>query len=174
MSNESDEVAEGSMDAIRAALARKAPGPADTRTFKPAYVWQVIAAALPEIDRIVAASKGRGRGGAGKAVFDGIAESLRAPSGFDDISGESVRQYRSRILRGQYDAKLAALGFRRIGNRIEAPAELPQVEHLPRNDAPAAVRAPLASLPQRATPERAVRLPPPDDPSDDATPTRLR
>ena len=174
MSDENDAVTVGSMDAIRAALAREAPGPADSRTFKPAYVWQVVAAALPEIDRIIAASKGRGRDGASKAVFDGIAQTLRAASGFEDLSGESVRQYRSRLLRGEYDAKLAAIGFRRIGNRIEAIADLPQVENLPRNAANTAIVEPIANLTRRAMPERAVTHPQPDDASDDATPTRLR
>lgn len=174
MSDENDEVAAGSMDAIRAALAKEAPGPADSRTFKPAYVWQVIAAALPEIDRIVAASKGRGRAGASKAVYDDIAEKLRRASGFDDLSGESVRQYRSRLLRGEYDAKLAAIGFRRIGNHIEAIADLPQLENLAWNNAAAATGESLVNLTQRAMPERAVTHPLPDDTSDDATPTRLR
>lgn len=174
MSNENNDPTEGSMDAIRAALAQDAPGPPDSGTFKPAYVWQVVASALSEVDRIIAASIGRGTAADSKAIYDGIAEKLRRASGFDDISGESVRQYRSRLLAGQYDARLAAIGFRRIGNRVEAIAELPQGENLPRHNAPAAVGESLASLPQRATPERAVRLPPPDDPSDDATPTRLR
>lgn len=167
MSEESDEVAEGSMDAIRAALARKAPGPADTRTFKPVYVWQVVAAALHEINRIVTASKGRGRDGASKAVFDEIAETLRAASGFEEISGESVRQYRSRILRGEYDAKLAAIGFRRVGDRIVAVADLTQIE-----DLPAAGGRALAPLTQEVR-ERGVTRSTPDA-SDDATPTRLR
>lgn len=167
MSEESDEVAEGSMDAIRAALARKAPGPADTRTFKPVYVWQVVAAALHEINRIVTASKGRGRDGASKAVFDEIAETLRAASGFEEISGESVRQYRSRILRGEYDAKLAAIGFRRVGDRIVAVADLTQIE-----DLPAASGRALAPLTQEVR-ERGVTRSTPDA-SDDATPTRLR
>ena len=174
MSDENDEVTEGSMDAIRAALAKEAHDIADSRTFKPAYVWQVVAAALPEIDRIVTASKGRGKAGASKAVFDGIAEKLRRASGFDDISGESVRQYRSRSLCGDYDAKLAAIGFRRIGNRIEAIADLPQVEDLPRNNTSAATGEARASLTQRKAPERAVMRSKPDDTSDDATPTRLR
>ncbi|MCP4616933.1 MAG: hypothetical protein GY844_10885 [Bradyrhizobium sp.] len=50
MSDENDAPDPGTMDAIRAALAEEARGLADSRTFKPAYVWQVVAAALPEID----------------------------------------------------------------------------------------------------------------------------
>lgn len=172
MSEESDEVAEGSMDAIRAALARKAPGPADTRTFKPVYVWQVVAAALHEINRIVTASKGRGRDGASKAVFDEIAETLRAASGFEEISGESVRQYRSRILRGEYDAKLAAIGFRRVGDLIVAVADLTQIEDLPGSRAATAGGRTLAPLTQDVR-ERGVTRSTPDA-SDDATPNRLR
>jgi hypothetical protein len=174
MSDENDTFAAGSMDAIRAALAKVAPGPADSRTFKPVHVWQVVAAALPEIDRIIAANKGRGDAATSKAVYDDIAEELRLASGFDDISGESVRQYRSRLMRGEYDAKLAAIGFRRTENRIEATADLPEAENQDRSNAAAAIVKPPANLTQRAMPQPAVTHPQPDETSDDATPTRLR
>ena len=109
----------GTMEAIRAAMAEEAKTLTDARVLRPAYVWLVVAMALPEIDLIVEADRGRGKDHKGKSVYDRIAEKLRKLSGFDELSGESVRQYRSRIKGGKYDAQLAKLGLRRVGNRIE-------------------------------------------------------
>ncbi|AMJ61596.1 hypothetical protein [Bosea sp. PAMC 26642] len=110
-------VTKSSMEEIRAAMAEEARAVTGTRILKPGYVWMVVAAALPEIDAILAAAEGSGEGG--KAVFERIAAMLRAASGFSDLSGESVRQYRSRIKQGVFDERLARLGFRRVNNRIE-------------------------------------------------------
>jgi hypothetical protein len=119
----------GTMEAIRAALAEEAKALTDTRVLQPTHVWLVVAMALPEIDLIVEAARGRGKDPKGKSVYDRIAEKLRKLSGFDELSGESVRQYRSRIKGGKYDAQLARLGLRRVGNRIEpldsAPGQTP-------------------------------------------------
>jgi len=161
------------MDAIRAALAKEARAVADSRTFKPAYVWQVVASALQEIEVLVVASKGRGKG-ATKAAYDDIAVKLRAASCFDELSGESVRQYRSRLLSGKYDVRLAALGFRRVGSRIVAITDLPKAGDAAQNNVPVASGEPLAPLIGRTVPERTVSRSQPDDTSDDAAPKRLR
>ncbi|WP_336813037.1 hypothetical protein [Bosea sp. MMO-172] len=147
MSDENDTPDVGTMDAIQAALAEEARGLADRRTFKPAYVWQVVAAALPEIDTIVEASKGRGKAGASTAIYNGIAAKLREASGFNELSGESVRQYRSRIKGGDYDDQLARIGFRRVDNRIVAIADLPKADHSPWNDARAESQLPANPVP---------------------------
>lgn len=170
MSDENDTPDAGTMDAIRAALAEEAHGLADSRTFKPAYVWQVVAAALPEIDMIVEANKGRGKGTT-KAVYDDIAAKLRKASGFEELSGESVRQYRPRIKCGRYDVQLARIGFRRVGSRIVAIADLPQAGDPPRSSANG---EPLAPLIGRMVPESTASRSQPDDNSDDAAPKRLR
>lgn len=173
MSDENDAPDPGTMDAIRAALAEEARGLADSRTFKPAYVWQVVAAALPEIDMIVEASKGRGKD-ATKAAYDDIAAKLRKASGFEELSGESVRQYRPRIKCGRYDVQLARIGFRRVGSHIVAIADLPKADEPLQINAPAVRGEPLATLIGRAVPERTVSRSQPDDNSDDAAPKRLR
>lgn len=109
----------GTMEAIRAALAEEAKAQTDARILRPPHVWLVVATALVDIDLIVEANRGRGKDRRGKSVYDGLAEKLRRASNFEELSGESVRQYRSRIKRGKYDPQLAKLGLRRVGNRIE-------------------------------------------------------
>lgn len=170
MTDENVETKAGTWDAIGKALADEVRSATDARTFVPAYVWQVVAAALPSIDEAV--EKARGRGDV-NAQYDLLAKKLRLASGFDELSGESVRQYRSRIKSGKYDDRLAKIGFRRVGNRIEAIADLPQVEHPFRNKT-AVIQEPHANLAQRAVRDAAVKQPPLNAPSDDATPTRLR
>lgn len=115
MTNENVETKAVTWDAIGKALADKVRSATDARTFVPAYVWQVVAAALPSIDEEVARARGRGKV---KATYDSLAEKLSEASGME-LTGESVRQYRSRIKSGKFDQRLAEIGFRRIGNRIE-------------------------------------------------------
>lgn len=163
----------GTIDAIRAGMAEEARRVADSRVFTPTTVWMVVASALEPIGVIVAGMNRRSRAES-KAAYDDLAAKLRRHSGLPRIAGESVRQYFPRIMGGKYDARLIALGYRRIGNRIEAIVDVPEAENPVRNNAVAATGASLVSPTQRTMPQRAVRQPPPDDNSDDATPNRLR
>ena len=151
----------GTMEAIRAALAEEAKALTDARVLQPTYVWLVVAMALPEIDLIVEAERGRGKDQKGENVYDRLAQRLRKLPGVHKLSGESVRQYRSRIKRGKYDAQLAKLGLHRVGNRIEpldsAPGQTPAD--------PAVTQSPVAVQQLLATPnppERKVLTAPQD------------
>lgn len=163
----------GTIDAIRAAMAEEARAVTQSQAFKPNTVWMVVASALESIELIVRATKGVGKD-ASKAQYEDLAAKLQQASGLRKIAGESVRQYFPRIMGGKYDARLIALGYRRIGNRIEAIVDLPDAENLDRHNAAAASGESLESRTQRAIPQRAVSRQPPSDTSDDATPTRLR
>lgn len=138
----------GTMDAIRAALADEARAQTDVRVLRPSHVWLVVAMALPEIDQIVEANRGRRKDSEGRCVYDRIAEKLREASGFEELSGESVRQYRPRIKKGKYDALLAKLGLRRVGNRIEPIGSAPiQAPAAPVANQPAVITNPLPGAP---------------------------
>lgn len=138
----------GTMEAIRAAMAEEAKAQTDARILRPPHVWLVVATALVDIDLIVEANRGRGKDRRGRSVYDGLAEKLRKASNFEQLSGESVRQYRSRIKRGKYDAQLAKLGLRRVGNRIE-PLDR-AADQTP--DDPAVTQSPVAVQQPLATP----------------------
>jgi hypothetical protein len=163
----------GTIDAIRAGMAEEARRVADTRVFTPTTVWMVVASALEPIGVIVAGINRRSKAES-KAAYEDLAAMLRRHSGLPKIAGESVRQYFPRIMGGKYDSKLVALGYRRVGNRIEAIVDVPEAENLVRNNAVAATGESLTGPTQRTMLQRAVRQPPPDDTSDDATPNRLR
>jgi uncharacterized protein with PIN domain len=141
------------MEAIRAALADEAKAQTDVRALRPSHVWLVVAMALAEIDRIVEANRGRRKDSKGESVYDRIAEKLRKASGFEELSGESVRQYRSSIKRGKYDAQLAKLGLRRVGNRIEPiDTAANQVPAAPAANQTAAAANPLPDAPKPHAP----------------------
>ncbi len=155
----------GTMEAIRAALAEEAKAQTDARILRPPHVWLVVATALVDIDLIVEANRGRGKDRRGRSVYDGLAEKLRKASNFEELSGESVRQYRSRIKRGKYDTQLAKLGLRRVGNRIEPLDSAP--DQKPAD--PVADQPPVAEQQPPATPNPPESKPHPGSSSHDTS-----
>ena len=183
-----------SAEEIRRAFSERAEELTADYVFRPRHVWQVVAINLQTIETL----RRRDRG------WDDIAEQLRLASGFDDLAGQSVRVYRSRLKKGHYDEELGALGFRRLDDRIvpidsargnTAPAEeqpdltVPHETHRP-DPVPAAAPAgdqlrqgasgdtdnqrASAATGQPNLPEQPGSKESDDDNSDDATPDRLR
>lgn len=130
------------------------------------HVWEAVAINFDQIEALLAAGKN----------WDEIADLLGPACGFGKVSAQSLRVYRSKLKCGDYDAKLARIGLRRVGSRIVPIAEEGEAgDARPRN--PVANAASLGSALQRAPQHRPVRQPPHEDTTDEtteATPSRLR